>query len=327
MDMIVPNMDQSTPPIDPNDLVIFARVVELGSFSRVSEKFGIPKATVSRRMAALETQLGERLLLRTTRRQSLTEFGELLMEHARQVIAEMDAVQSLSERRQAAPSGRLRVSMPSDFANILLPEMLSAFVALHPLIRLELDLSPRRVDLMGEGFDLALRIGALPDDNLLAAKLLSDFTAGLYASPGYIAGHGQPQNPGDLPRHRAIQLLTRNSEPVPWSLTRGEEHWSGHPDSKLLANSPEFLVRMACAGAGIVAVPDYFAALDVQQGKLLRVLPHWRLPDQQAWAVFPGRKLMPAKTRVFIDMLHATLNHTPAPWSRPACTLTRNGSG
>ena len=307
--MIVPNMDQLPNPVDPNDLVIFARVVELGSFSRVSEKFGIPKATISRRMAALETQLGERLLLRTTRRQNLTEFGELLMEHARQVIAEMDAVQSLSERRQAAPSGRLRVSMPSDFANILLPEMLSAFVSMHPGIRLVLDLSPRRVDLMGEGFDLTLRMGALTDDNMLAAKLLSDFTAGLYASPGYIAGHGQPQHPQDLPQHRAIQLLSRNSEPVPWTLNRGAEQWRGHPGSNVVANSPEFLVRMACAGAGIVAVPDYFAALDVQQGKLLRVLPQWCLPIQKAWAVFPGRKLMPAKTRVFIDMLHATLNH------------------
>ena len=200
--------------------------------------------------------------------------------------------------------------MPSDFANILLPEILSAFVSMYPGIRLELDLSPRRVDLMGEGFDLALRMGALPDDNMLAAKLLSDFTAGLYASPGYISGHGQIRNPDDLTKHRAIQLLGRNSEPVSWNLTRGEEHWSGHPGSNVLANSPEFLVRMACAGAGVVAVPDYFAAIDVQKGKLLKVLPHWCLPAQQAWAVFPGRKLMPAKTRVFLDMLHATLNHS-----------------
>lgn len=309
LDIIVSYMDQSSQhPIDPNDLIIFARVVDLGSFSRVSEKFGIPKATISRRMTALESQLGERLLLRTTRRQSLTEFGELLLEHARQVIGEMDAVQILSEQRAATPSGRLRVSMPSDFANILLPEMLSAFVALHPRIRLELDLSPRRVDLMGEGFDLALRMGALQDDNLLAAKLLSDFTSGMYAAPSYVAQFGRPEHPHDLTTHKGVQLLGRNGEPTPWVISNEKDQWTGSPASHIVANSPEFLVRMACAGAGIVAVPDYFAAFDVQRGQLVRILPGWCLPPQQAWAVFPGRKLMPAKTRVFIDMLYATLN-------------------
>ena len=156
--MIDSLMQQSSAGIDPNDLLIFASVAELGSFSRAAQRLALPKSTISRRLAALEQRLGERLLLRTTRRQSLTEFGMQLLEHARQVASEIEAVAALSERRQAAPSGRLRVSMPSDFANLLLADMLAAFVAMHPSIQLELDLSSRRVDLLGEGFDLALRI-------------------------------------------------------------------------------------------------------------------------------------------------------------------------
>ncbi len=234
-----------------------------------------------------------------------------MLEHARQVAAEVEAVAELSERRQAAPSGRLRVSMPSDLANLLLTDAIAAFVALHPGIALELDLSPRRVDLLGEGYDLAVRMGPLSDDGLLAARRLSEFSSGLYASPGYLAQFGQPETPQDLTRHRAIRLLGGNGDPVAWRLRNGEAFWEGVPPGQVTANSPEFLIRLARAGAGIAAVPDYFTQPDVRQGTLRRVLPDWCLPTQTASAVFPGRKLMPAKTRVFIDMLQAALGGVP----------------
>ena len=156
MDNIVPHMEQ----FDANDLLIFARVADAASFSRAAEQLGLPKSTVSRRVSLLEERLGERLIQRTTRRLTLTDFGRQLLEHARQVAAEVDAVRALSEFRQARPSGRLRVSMPNDFATLLLTEMLAAFVTLHPAVSLELDLSPRRVDLLGENFDLAIRMGS-----------------------------------------------------------------------------------------------------------------------------------------------------------------------
>lgn len=307
MDIIVPMKEQSSLGIDPNDLLIFAQVADLGSFSRAAERLGLPKSSVSRRLAALEQRLGERLLLRTTRRQSVTEFGLQLLEHARQVAAEVDAVAALSEHRQAAPSGRLRVSMPSDFANLLLADSLAAFLALYPAITLELDLSPRRVDLLGEGIDVAVRMGALPDDALLAARRLAVFPNGLYAAPAYLAEHGEPGEPDALLHHQALRLLRNDGEPAPWRLARGEALWQGVPPGNATANSPELLMRLARAGAGIVAIPDYFALVDVQRGALRRVLPGWALPSHDAWAVFPGRKLMPAKTRVFIDMLQTAL--------------------
>lgn len=296
-------MEQSHEQVGPADLVLFAHVVELGSFSRAAEKVGLPKSTVSRRLAALETLLGERLLLRTTRRQTLTEFGGLLLEHARQVVAEVDAVVALRERRRAAPSGRLRVSMPADIANLLLAEALAAFVADYPDITLELDLSARRVDLLSEGFDLAVRIGDLPSDGLLAARRLSTLAASLYASPTYIEKHGTPGAPEDLLQHQSVRLLGRTGEPVRWTLVKGEQHWEAVPPGRLTANSPETLIRLARAGAGIAAVPDIFAAHDVEHGRLRRLLTDWSVPGQPASAVFPGRKLMPAKARAFVDML------------------------
>lgn len=315
MDMIVAMMEQSSAEtgIDPNDLLIFARVAELGSFSRAAERLGLPKSTVSRRLAALEQRMGERLLLRTTRRQTLTEFGLQLLEHARQVVAELDAVGLLREQRQAAPSGRLRVSMPGDFANMVLVDSLAAFMALHPAISLELDLSPRRVDLLGEGFDVAIRMGDLADDALLVASKLAVFTHGLYASPGYLAEHGDPQTPDDLSGHAAVRLMRGNGEAAGWTLLQGEQRWTGVPAGRVSANSPEMLIRLASAGAGIAAVPDHYAVADVRAGALRRVLPGWDLPTSTAWAVYPGRKLMPAKTRAFVDMLQVALRGCSEP--------------
>ena len=292
---------------EPKDLLIFARVAETGSFSRAAQRLGLPKSTVSRRLSVLEERLGERLMLRTTRRLSLTEFGLQLLEHARQVAAEVDAVKALSEYRQAQPSGRLRVSMPSDFATGLLTEMLAAFIALHPAVSLELDLSPRRVDLIGENFDLAVRMGDLPDDAMLAARRIAVFSSGLYAAPNYLADHGKPTVPDDLYRHDALQLLGRNTEAVSWVLVRAEQRWEGLPPGRAIANSPELLISLARAGAGIAAVPDYFAAPSVRRGELTRVLPEWSAPSATAWMVFPGRRLMAAKTRAFIDMVEAAL--------------------
>jgi len=307
--MIIANMEQSLNQtnVDPNDLLIFARVAELGSFSQAAQKLGLPKSTVSRRFATLEMQLGEKLMLRTTRRQTLTEFGLQLLEHARQVASEVDAVTALRERRQATPSGRLRVSMPSDFANLIMADTLAAFVALYPAIQLDMDLSPRRVDLLGEGFDVVVRMGNLPDDASLAARRLTVFSFGLYASPDYLAEHGEPLEPDDLSRHEAIRMLMANGEAASWTLTQGEQRWQGVPPGRASANAPELLIKLACAGAGIAAVPDYVAAPEVRRGALRRVLSGWCLPSHPAWAVFPERKLMPIKTRVFIDMLQTAL--------------------
>ena len=291
--------------VEPNDLLLFARVVDEGSFSRAAARAGLPKSTVSRRIVALESQLGERLLLRTTRKLTVTDFGHSVLEHAQQVLAEVDATAALAQQRQVRPSGRLRVSMPGDFANGVLAQLLADFVTRYPAVALELDLSPRRVDLIGENFDVAIRMGDLPDDSTLAARRLAGFAAGLYASPAYLQRRGEPSEPEALMEHDALRLLMRSGEPAPWVLMRGDERWQGIPPGRATANSPDLLLRMARHGAGITAAAHHFAEPYLRSGELTPVLADWSLPPSPAWAVFPGRRLMPARTRVFLDALES----------------------
>ena len=291
--------------LEPNDLLLFARVVDEGSFSRAAEHLKMPKSTLSRRMAALESQLGERLLLRTTRKLTVTDFGNAVLSHAHQVTAEVDAALALTQHRQAEPSGRLRISMPGDFANNVLGTLIAEFIAKYPAISLEVDISPRRVDLIGENFDLAIRMGDLPDDASLAARRLATLSVGMYASPGYLERRGMPSEPEALMEHDALHLLARNGEPVPWLLKRAEERWQGIPPARATANSPALLIHLALSGIGITVMPDHFAEPHVRSGELVQVLGDWDLPSVTASVVFPGRRLMPARTRVFLDALAA----------------------
>ncbi|ATQ77610.1 LysR family transcriptional regulator [Massilia violaceinigra] len=289
--------------VEPNDLLLFARIVEAGSFSQAALRVDLPKSTVSRRIALLEAKLGERLLQRTTRKLMLTEFGASLLDHARKVVEEVEAAGALVQHRQQAPSGRLRISMPADFASLGMTQVITHFMAQYPAITLELDLSPRRVDLVSENFDIAIRMGDLPDDASLNARRVALEQMALYAAPSYIALRGMPQHPDELLKHDLLCLLSHGSGPLPWKLTRGKTVWERALPGRLTANSPDLLTRVACTGAGIAASSDLFAAPYVASGELVRVLPEWNLPLVTGWAVFPGRRLMPAKTRAFLDMM------------------------
>lgn len=307
--------------LDPNDLALFAHVAEAGSFTKAADRLGLPKSTLSRRLSGLEARFGERLIQRTTRRLTVTEFGEAVLAHARQVVAEVDGARALAEHRQARPSGHLRVSMPGDIAMLALGPMLERFVREHPAVTLSLDLSPRRVDLLAENFDLALRMGELPADSALGARRLAWFSGGLFAAPAWVAAHGarlaEPEDllaPG-LAGDGAAALLVpgQGGEPLPWRLERQPpgaaepQRWQGLPARRLLANSPALLLQMARAGLGVALASDLFAAPHVQAGALVRVLPGWRSAPAPAWAVFPGRRVMPAKTRAFIEALAEAL--------------------
>jgi DNA-binding transcriptional LysR family regulator len=219
--------------------------------------------------------------------------------------------------------------MPGDFASTALERPLAGFIRDFPGVALELDLSPRRVDLIGENFDLAIRMGTLPDDTQLAARRLAVFTTGLYAAPSLLRDHGEPLTPDALQTMPALMLLSRSGDAMAWCLAprqaprlaqgadttaasarRGGESTTHDivPRQHMRANSPDVLIRLARSGAGVVAVADFFAEPYLARGELQRVLPDWCLPDADCWAVFPGRRLMPAKTRAFIDMLAKTMS-------------------
>lgn len=292
---------------DANDLLLFATIVEAGNFSRAAERLRLPASTLSRRLTALENRLGERLLVRTTRKLNVSDFGLAILEHARQIADEVDAIGTLAQSRQARPSGRLRVSMPSDLANQLLAPMLAQFIRDYPEVELQIDLSPRRVDLIAEGYDLAIRVGALADDATLVARRIWFYSPMLYAAPAYLEKTGTPRVPADLEDLERLCLLGRDQRPLDWRLRRNDEEWLCQSRASASINSPEVLTRLAVAGLGIVATAQMFAAPFAEKGLLVRVLPEWHLAPVNIWAVYPGRRLLPAKVRIFLDLLEAWL--------------------
>lgn len=290
--------------LQPNDLLLFAHVVAWGSFSRAAEQLEIPKSSLSRRISQLEEQLGEKLLRRTTRKLALTEFGQELLEHANQIRDATEAANAFAQHCRIRPQGRLRVSMPSDFANVVLAELLSAFAALHPEVSLDIDLSPRAVDLIAERFDIALRIGSLPANISLNARRFGQFAVGLYAAPSYLAEYGMPSSPQNLNNHMGLSLPDKTSAgPQTWLLSHNGQQHAITPAARIVANSPELLLRLSRAGAGIAAAPEIYTPEFVAKRELVRILPQWTLPPVSGWALFPERRLMPAKTRAFLDML------------------------
>jgi len=300
-------MDQN-----PADLLLFLRMVEAGGLSAAATRCGLPKSTLSRRLVTLEKALGGRLLVRTARRFALTDFGEQVLVQARRVGEAADAVRALADHRQRIPGGLLRVSLPPDFSQLDLPNLLRTYTAAYPQVRLELDLSPRRVDLLAERFDLAVRVAAtLPDDATLIGRKLHTLSRSLFASPSYVQARGSPTAPADLADDAVLVLLGSDGAPQPWVLQGAGLRWEGLPPGPLACNSVGLLRELALQGLGIVAMPQPFASADLAAGTLVPVMPGWQLPEVAVWCLTPGR-LLPARTRAFADLLAATLSGLPA---------------
>ena len=291
--------------VDANDLIMFVRVVDAGSFTQAAERMDLPKSTLSRRLGLLEDTLGEKLFVRSTRRLAITEFGERILDHARRLVDEAEEVSALAQHRQATPRGELRISMPPDFIEFDFTGFCLAFRERYPEIVLRLDLSPRRVDLLGERFDLAIRAAHhLPDDTTLVARKLFDMGQALYASPDYLARHAAPQTPQDLANHTCLPVGANDGQPMPWQLERGGERHVWVPHGPVQSNSPRLQRELTMRGSGIAFLPvDYVVQSLVEEGRLVRVLADWDMPKVGMWCMLPGRRLLPARTRVFVDML------------------------
>lgn len=289
--------------ISADDYILFAAIVDQESLVRAADHLGMPKATVSRRLANLETALGQRLLIRTTRRLTLTEFGQEFLDHCRRIAEEVATAQDFVRSQDVQPHGRLRVSMPEDYARHNLSRALATFSEAYPEIQLDLDLSSRRVDLIGERFDLAIRMGTLGNDSTLVARKLDEQHLGLYASPIYLGLHPAPKHPDELHHHLAVRLLSNSGQALPWKLSRGKTVWEGVPPGRLALSSIGVIQQLLLDGAGIGALPHRFAQEDVRLKRLVRVLPEWDFPVVPAWAVMPMRRYLPAKTRVFLAHL------------------------
>lgn len=289
--------------ISADDYILFATIAEFQSMVRAAEHLSIPKATVSRRLSNLEAGLGQQLLTRTTRRLTLTDFGLEFLDHCRRVAEEVASAQDFVLSQESKPRGRLHVSMPGDYARQHFSRAIATFIVSYPEIQLDLDLSSRRVDLIAERYDLAIRMGDLSDDNTLVARKIDEQHFALYASPIYLALHPVPPHPDELVHHQAVRLLSDQGSAFPWKLLNGKSEWEGIPPGQLTLNSPDMIRQLLLDGAGIGALPCSFATGDIKQGRLVRVLPEWSLPAVPAWAVMPMRRYLPVKTRTFLTHL------------------------
>jgi DNA-binding transcriptional LysR family regulator len=286
-----------------DDLLLFAHIARVRSITGAAAAVGLPKSTVSRRLVALERRLNTSLVLRSTRKLELTDAGHELHEHAQRVSEEMAHISAWATRQQTVPSGRLRMSMPADFAQFWLAGAIASFCALHPKVRLDIDLSPRRSDLVAEGLDCAVRIGDLPDSALVARKL-TDIAIGLYASPllmGRLMGqHALPQHPSDLQAWPLVETSKSAgaSTVLRCGRRRADLPWRGD----LVVNNVGMVLQLVLAGAGAGLLPAAMCQADVQAGRLVRVLSQWQASSVPAWVLLPS-KTLPARTRAFVDHL------------------------
>jgi DNA-binding transcriptional LysR family regulator len=275
--------------------------VEAGSFIGAADATGASKAAVSRHVGDLEKRLGVRLLHRTTRRLSLTDEGRMFFERAKELLEAIDEVESQVTLRTGEARGILRVNAPLSFGTLHLAPLWGPFADANPKVSLDITLSDRVVDVVDEGYDLAIRITAIPDSTLVTRKLASTRMV-LCASPAYLKKRGVPSHPQELANHSVISYTY-------WS-TRDEWHFAGQNGpvnvritARIHTNNGDTCRRAALADHGIVLQPDFIVGEDLRRGDLVEVMPSYRSVEVGIFAVYPSRKNLPLKTRRLIDFL------------------------
>ena len=300
------------------DIAIFVKVVELSSFTGAAEALEMSQPVVSKAVTRLEEKLGARLLNRTTRRLSLTEAGSELYRRTVRALGEIENAELEVARFQTEPRGTLRVSAPMSFSILQLGAKLQGFLERYPGVSIELNLDDRRVDLVEEGFDVAIRIGTLRDSSLVARKIVPCRQV-MCASPDYLKKHGTPEQPEDLLEHNCIlySFLTNARE---WRLVdeQGETHVV--PLKGSLQTNNGLVNRAAClSGAGIVLLPTFYVGEQLRSGELVPVLCKFRPIDLAVYAVYPERRNLTPKVRAFVDFLAETFGPEPE-WEK-GCPL------
>lgn len=294
--------------IDLNLLRSFVAVAEAGGFTRAAERLQVPRATVSRRVAQLERNLGVRLFQRTTRSVSLSTAGAALHERVAPSLAALtEAFEGLPEVDDR-PAGRLRITAPNDLSTALLPPIVSRFVAEFPAVSVELSVTNSLVDLVAGGFDCALRISTRRlTDSSLVAKRIGELPVHLFASKDYLAERAEPRRVTDLAKHACVVVTLQQ----PLRLENESKRTTVELRGRIETDDMLFAHQAVRQGLGVGALPAFLAAPDVATGRLRRVLPRWRARSGQLWMLWPGGRYVPQKTRRFCDTLEASLGATP----------------
>lgn len=286
--------------IDVEDLRTFVDIVDGGSLRTAATKRGVTPSLVSRRLRQLESRLGVELITRTTRSLSLTDAGQRFDGHARDVLSRMaDAVDDMQGRTRE-PRGLLRVAAPHSYGSERFAPVFSEFLLSHPQVTGELVLSDVRADLVGNGFDAAIRIGTLEDSDLVA-RPLEPYCMGLFAAPAYLARMGTPQSAEELTDHDAVELMAAAGRP--WRLSGSAGQVVGRPRRKAVASNGHALKQMAISGLGIIAQPQVFVASEVASGALVPILTNYELPTRMVHLLYRRGRYMPAHLRAFVTVV------------------------
>ena len=287
------------------DMQMFACVMEQGSFTAAADSLGLSKQLVSRRVAALEERLGVRLLNRSTRRLSATALGQAYLERVQRILQEVAEAEQLIVTQRSSPRGALRLSAPVSFGIQHLSPLLPGFLLRYPEVSVELDLSDRTIDLLAEGFDMAVRIGALADSSLIASPLMP---LGMVtcASPAYLAARGVPQTPAELAGHECV--LYGHSAAVEWPFRLAGRLQRVAVKGRYRVNNGELVRDAAIAGLGIARLPTFIVEDALASGKLVAVLDAFQLPGNTAWAVYPQHRQASLLVRLLIDYLREALS-------------------
>jgi len=288
---------------------VFCKVVEVGSFAGAAERLDMSTSAVSRQVAQLETLIDARLLNRTTRRISLTENGSAYYERCLQLLADLEETEEMVGTNTASPRGTLRLTAPISFGASHLAPALGEFARLYPAMKFDVVLADRTIDLIEEGLDLAIRIGNLGSQNLVARKI-GEAQGLMCASPDYLARRGSPQVPEDLAQHDCL-TYAYTAESNLWSFERqGEVTRKIRVSGAVHANNGTVLGELAAAGLGITRAPDFILGPLVSDGRLQTIMSDWPTPTLPIFAVYPSRKHLSAKVRSFVSFMETWLKTT-----------------
>ena len=297
-----------------DDMATFVAVVEAGSFTAAADRLDVAKSVVSRRVSALEERLGVQLLRRTTRRLSLTESGAGFYERSLRLLSDLEEAESAVAQEHGELRGQLRIALPLSFGLRHMPEPIAAFSKQHPRVDFDLDLNDRRVDLIEEGMDFAVRIGHLRDSTLIARKLFDAHTV-ICASPDYLATNGTPAHPDDLSEH-ACMVYTNLAEPGRWAYTDTDGTRRRVDVGRgMQASSGDFLCEAAVAGLGIIMQPTFIAHDAIRAGALVPILTEFGWPVSPGYAVYPPTRHLSFRVREFLDFLVEHFSGE-TPWDR-----------
>ncbi|WP_392565900.1 LysR family transcriptional regulator [Utexia brackfieldae] len=281
------------------EMMVFTMIVDEGSFVAAANKLKLSKQAISRYLNDLETRLHVRLLQRTTRKISLTHEGQDFYQLAKNIISSVEEAESIVHLTHANPSGLLRVNVPLSYGIHVLAPLWQKFRDKYPNIELDISLSDRTVNLLEEGYDLAVRIGKLDNSSLISRKLSSTRIM-LSASPQYLEKYGAPEFPNDLQKHQII-MYSQSAKQDKWLFEQDKKIYPVHLKAKVYCNNGDTCRMMLLADGGISLQPDFIIGEDIEQGRLVEVLPDYKIGQIPIHAVYPSRKLLPLRTKCLID--------------------------